>query len=144
QAKIEAVVQFPRPTESKAVKRFVGMVNYYHRLIPDCAQWVAPLNKCANAVKKFVWTSQCQESFEHLRRAMAESPVIRVPDWSRPFIVKTDASELGWGAILLQEENDGTRFAIEYASQAFNQAQRKYSTYDKEATGVVAAVRKWR
>src|SRR5699024_2401045 len=84
---------------------------------------------------KFEWLSKHDEAFKVLREKMSSEPVVRLPDLSRPFIVKTDACDTGMGAILLQEV-DGQRHVVEYASKRFNKAQLRYPIIEKEATAI--------
>lgn len=74
---------------------------------------------------------------------MSSSPVVAMTHPDRSFIVKTDASNNGIGAILLQEDSSGVRRVIEYAGYSFNERQKRYSTIEQEATAILYALERW-
>lgn len=139
--KLETMRNYPRPTSIREVERFVGMVGFYRRMIPDFARLATSLHRIKRS-KKLIWTKECDVAFETLRQCMLNKPVVHLPDLSLPFFVKTDASDDGMGAIL-QQERDGQRVVIEYASKAFTDTQKRYATVEKEATALIWALNKW-
>ena len=80
---------------------------------------------------KFVWTEQCQSAFEKLKAMLQNAPVLSAPDFSRPFKLAVDASDVAAGAVLLQEGQGGVDHPICYFSRKFNKHQRNYSTIEK-------------
>ncbi|RVW78316.1 Retrovirus-related Pol polyprotein from transposon 17.6 [Vitis vinifera] len=80
---------------------------------------------------KFVWDEKCQKSFEELKQFLTTAPIVRAPNWKLPFEVMCDASDLAMGAVLGQRE-DGKPYVIYYASKTLNEAQRNYTTTEKE------------
>ena len=137
--KLTAMRNYPRTTSIREVERFIGLVGFYRRLIPDFAQLAAPLQQGGKTLN---WTDQCETSFQSLRQRMLDRPVVHLPDFSKPFIVKTDASDNGMGAVLQQDHED-QRVVIEYASKTFNKTQERYATIEKEATALMWALNKW-
>ncbi|RVW37791.1 Retrovirus-related Pol polyprotein from transposon 17.6 [Vitis vinifera] len=92
---------------------------------------------------KFVWDEKCQKSFEELKQFLTTAPIVRAPNWKLPFEVMCDASDLAMGAVLGQRE-DGKPYVIYYASKTLNEAQRNYTTTEKELLAVVFALDKFR
>jgi hypothetical protein len=92
------------------------MINFYHKFIPRLADLAAPLNAMRKKGAEFIWGKEHQESFEQLKQAIAQPPVLRMVDFSKTFIVQTDASGVALGAVLSQEV-DGVRQPIAYASR---------------------------
>ncbi|RVW30992.1 Retrovirus-related Pol polyprotein from transposon opus [Vitis vinifera] len=92
---------------------------------------------------KFVWDEKCQKSFEELKQFLTTAPIVRAPNWKLPFEVMCDSSDLAMGAVLGQRE-DGKPYVIYYASKTLNEAQRNYTTTEKELLAVVFALDKFR
>ncbi|XP_063585382.1 uncharacterized protein LOC134762766 [Penaeus indicus] len=106
-AKVEAILQYPTPTDRKSLQRFLGMAGYYRRFCPNFAHVSAPLTDLISPKKQFTWTSECQESFEKIRAMLTSPPVLTSPDFEKPFCLHIDASDSGAGAVLLQAGPDG-------------------------------------
>ncbi|RVW66568.1 Transposon Ty3-I Gag-Pol polyprotein [Vitis vinifera] len=92
---------------------------------------------------KFVWDEKCQRSFEELKQFLTTAPIVRAPNWKLPFEVMCDSSDLAMGAVLGQRE-DGKPYVIYYASKTLNEAQKNYTTTEKELLAVVFALDKFR
>eukprot|EP01083_Nonionella_stella_P253052 871151_1 len=96
------------PKTKKQVQRFLGLVNYLHRFIPNLHTLIQPLVAVTHKDVKFKWTDQMQSHFELLKAAIAKRLFVRHPDWNKPFFVVTDASINGIGGMLAQrDETDG-------------------------------------
>jgi len=120
------VAQWPTPSSAVEVQQFLCLANYYRRFIRDFATRAKPLHQLTEKRSKFVWTQQCQEAFEQLKQCLTSAPVLALPDWSQPFIVDTDASDTGIGAILSQLINTG--LSMLYAMQAGYSVSRSATT----------------
>ena len=144
ESKLKAMREFPTPTDAKELKRFMGLAAYYRPLIPDFGVLAAPLFGLANKKKNFSWDAVHAKAFESIKQALMKDVVRYLPDPKRPFIVKTDASGQGIGCLLLQEDDNGQRFVIEYASQKFSDAQRRFPVIEQEASAIIFAVTRWR
>ena len=138
--KVEAVSKFPKPKNVKEVKSFLGLANFYKRHIPDMAVISRPLAYLTKKNIEFNWTSECETAFMEVKQRLVSAPVLKPPDLSKPFLLWTDASERGFGAVLEQEDTEGQRFPIAYASRATNEAERKYAPTELEVAAVVFAL----
>ena len=92
---------------------------------------------------KFIWDERCQKSFEELKLHLTTEPIVRALNWKLPFEVMCDASDFAIGAILGQREY-GKPYVVYYASKTLNEAQRNYTTIEKELLAVVYSVDKFR
>ena len=142
-AKIELISKLPSPTNVKIVRQFLGHAGFYRRFIKDFSKIAKPLYKILEKDAKFIWENGCQESFEELKSHLTTAPIVRAPNWPLPFEVMCDASDLAIGAVLGQRE-DGKPYVVYYASKTLNEAQRNYTTTDKELMAVVYALDKFR
>ena len=137
--KIEAVKTFPSPNTTKELQSFLGLSNYYRRFIHQYADMARPLTKLLRKGVAFTWTPDCQEAMDKLKEALTSSPVLTYPDFKRPFVLSTDASNFAVGAVLSQVI-DGEEHPIAFASRQLNTAETNYSTTEKELLGVVFGV----
>ena len=135
--KVEAVSKFPTPKNIKELKSFLGVANFYRRHIPDMAIISRPLTVLTRKNMKFVWTKECSIAFNEVKKRLVTALVLRLPDMEQPFVLWTDASEKGFGAVLEQEDEDGLRHPIAYASRATNKAERKYAPMELEVAALV-------
>lgn len=141
--KVTAVSSFPIPQSLKEVQRFLGMAGWYHRFIPSFSEKAAPLHALKQKNSTWIWTDQCQQALDLIKQDLMQAPVLTSPDFTQPFRVQTDASEVGLGAVLTQE-CAGKEHVIAYASRLLRGAERSYSVSEKECLAVVWAVEKWR
>ena len=137
---VEKMKNFPPPTDKKGVMRFLGMLGYYRRFLPNFSTVAFPLTDLLKKTSKFIWTTPCQEAFESLKTMMCDTPILNAPDWNKPFELMTDASDVGIGAVLTQNI-EGERFPVAYFSQKLNKHQKNYSTIEKEAFALLSAVK---
>ena len=142
--KISRILAAENPTTKREVRSFLGLVGYYRDFIPNFASIAVPLTELtrkdqSNEVK---WGPVHQSAFDQLKAAVTKEPVLRMPDFTRTFILQTDASQNGAGAALLQE-HDGTKHPVAYYSKKFSQRERSYSTIEKECLALIWGVRKF-
>ena len=131
----------PSPTNVKTIRQFLGHASFYRRFIKDFSKIAKPLYKLLEKDAKFAWDGDCQKSFEELRYYLTTAPIVRAPSWQLPFEVMCDASDLAIGAVLGQR--GGKPYVIYYVSKTLNEAQRNYTTTEKELLAVVYALDKF-
>ncbi|KAK3086715.1 hypothetical protein FSP39_022396 [Pinctada imbricata] len=143
QDKIKAIADWPVPRNVTEVRSFLGLCSYYRRFVPDFASIASPLHKLTNRNIEFQWTDTCQRSFDGLRHALMSAPILVNPDFSRSFILDTDASDLSIGAVLSQNIN-GEEKVCAYASRSLSKTERKYCVTRKELLAVIHFVKHFR
>lgn len=120
--------------------RFLGMAGFYRKFCENFSAVAEPLTNMLSKSKEFVWTADCQGSFEGIKTMLMNDPVLRSPQFDRPFKLAVDASGTGIGAALLQEF-EGVDHPIGYFSKKLNKHQKAYSTVEKEALALVMGVK---
>lgn len=138
-----AVASFPRPTDKKAVRRFVGLCAYYRRFVEGFSKIAEPLTRLTKDSEAFVWREEQQRAFDTLRERLQTAPVLAHFDDASETEIRTDASNVGIGAILVQWQN-GAEKVIAYASRTLSKAESNYSATEKECLAVVWAISKFR
>lgn len=141
--KVECVQTYPPPTNVKELQAFLGLANYYRKFIPHAAQIMLPLTNLLKKKVKFVWDENCQAAMNELKQAIINPPILSYPDFEKPFILTTDASNGALGAILSQGK-EGEDLPIYFASRALSDTEKRYSTTEKECLAVVWAVQSFR
>ena len=139
----EKVKTWPTPQSPTEVRAFLGLCSYYRRFVRDFAHRAAPLHHLTCKDVPFMWTKDCDVSFHFLKSVLSSAPVVTMPDYTCPFKVYTDASMEAVGAVLAQDK-EGLERVVVYASQSLTNAQKRWSTFDKELWAVVWAVRQFR
>ncbi|WJZ81499.1 hypothetical protein VitviT2T_001339 [Vitis vinifera] len=142
-AKVELIVKLPSPTTVKGVRQFLGHAGFYRRFIKGFSSLSKPLCELLAKDAKFIWDEMCQHSFDQLKKFLTTTPIVRAPNWQLPFELMCDASDFAIGAVLGQRE-DGKPYVIYYARKTLNEAQRNYTTTEKELLAVVFALDKFR
>ncbi|WJZ89320.1 hypothetical protein VitviT2T_008546 [Vitis vinifera] len=142
-AKVEIIVKLPSPTTVKGVRQFLGHVGFYRRFIKGFSSLSKPLCELLAKDAMFIWDKRCRNSFDQLKKFLTTTPIVRAPNWQLPFELMCDASYFAIGAVLGQRD-DGKPYVIYYASKTLNEAQRNYTTTEKELLVVVFALDKFR
>ncbi len=105
--KVEAIVNLPRPTTSSEVRSFIGMTTYNCRFLDHYSHVKRPLTELARKEVEWVWGEAQESEFHKIKEMSTSAPVLRNPNWKKPFILHTDWSKAGVGACLSQIEDDG-------------------------------------
>ena len=140
--KVVAVKEWPRPQGIKQLQAFLGTVGYYRQYIPGFATVAQPLHRLTSQKTDWSWEEAEQNSFELLQRKLMTAPVLEYPDPSQIYILDTDASGFGVGAVLSQEQ--GVERVIAYYSKTFSPLERNYCVTRRELLATVKAVKHFR
>ena len=158
--KVQKVKDWPVPTNAKEVHSFLGLASYYHWFILQFVKWAGPLHRSNSfllLMKKtrariklppleqnlppFEWTPSHQESFDRLKLVLTSAPVLAYPNYDKPFLLETDASLKGLGAVLLQEDDNGNMHVISYASHMLKPYEKSMHNYSSAKLELLAL--KW-
>ena len=139
--KIRAVKNFPTPKTVDNVRSFLGLCSYYRSFVKGFASIASPLTTLLKKEVPFHWNAAQEQSFHNLKFALTNAPILVFPDYTAPFILYTDASALGLGAVLMQTDERGKNRVIGYASRTLNSAESNYSVTHQEALAIVWALK---
>ena len=146
ESKIEAIRNFPQPTTQKKLRQFLGLINFYHRFIPNCASIVQPLNSLLshkNAGKSLIWDDTTNTAFQTIKDTLANATLLVHPEPNAPTCIMTDASDVAVGAVL-QQYVQGQWQPISYFSRQLSPTETRYSTYDRELLAIYLAIKYFR
>ena len=138
--KVAAVKAFPDPTCVKDVETFLGKAGYYCRFIQNFSRLAKPLFQLKKKGVEWTWGDEQRFAFETLKQRLCEAPVLHHPDFSKPFLLQTDASGYGLGAVLAQNFEDGEH-PVCYASRTLKDAEMRYAAIEREALAIFWATR---
>lgn len=138
--KISAIADWPVPRSVKEMRSFLGLCSYGRRFVREFAKIARPRHALCENNSKFLWSADCQTSFDQLKQNMTESPILSYPLPDISFILDTDASDKAVGSVLSQVQ-DGSEKVIAYMSKAVNKHERQYCVTRKELLAVVKALK---
>jgi hypothetical protein len=141
--KTEVIASWPDPADTNQVQTFLGFVNYYRKFIPAFASVAEPLYSLLRKNTPWKWDASQVSAMQTLKRLMTSEPILHMPDFNERFIVYTDASDFGLGAVLAQQVKENER-VICFASKSMNASQRNYSATDRECLSIQWALQHWR
>ena len=137
--KVSAVQEWPVPSNKHEVQSFLGMCTYYRRYVASFANIAKPLTRLTEADRRFHWGDDCQEAFNTLKVALTTAPILSYPLSDGKFILDTDASNVGLGAVLSQIQ-DGQEKVIGYFSKTLSKPERNYCVTRRELLAVIKSV----
>lgn len=142
--KLKAIKDAPQPKTKKELRAFLGLAGYYRRFVPNFASIAAPLSDKTRKGEpnNIVWEDAQENAFKTLKEKLIQAPILRLPDLTKPFSLRTDASDNGIGAILLQE-HDEEQFPVAYASRKLLLREQRYAVMEKECLAIVWAIQKF-
>jgi RNase H-like domain found in reverse transcriptase len=149
--KVEKVHNWRTPTNITEVRKFLGFMGYYRYFIKDYSKITQPLLQLTHLTTPWSWQTDEQTTFETLHKAMIDKPVLRQPDFTKPFFLLMDTSAYGMGAILLQEggimdqsTNQKPRLhPVAYYSATFTETECNYDIYERELLAIIKAITHW-
>ncbi|KAL6743631.1 hypothetical protein Aduo_016651 [Ancylostoma duodenale] len=147
--KVSKIVSYPRPTALNELRTFLGMCGYYRKFVLNFAKIAKPMYELTSSKAPFIWNNDATEAFERLKEAIVRAPILGQPDvegartGQKPFIIYTDASNLGVGAVLCQEGADKMLHPLYFASKKLSSAEKRYHITDLEALAIVFALKKF-
>ncbi|GJT43839.1 reverse transcriptase domain-containing protein [Tanacetum coccineum] len=142
-AKIDVIAKLPHPTTVKGIRSFLGHAGFYRRFIKDFLKISRPMTHLLEKNTLFIFSEECIQAFQILKKKLTEAPILIAPDWDQPFELMCDASDYAIGAVLGQRIEKHFR-AIHYASKTMTEAESNYTTMEKEMLAVVYAFEKFR
>ena len=142
--KVRAIRDFPQPSSLRKLREFLGLVNFYHRFVPNCAKILEPLNKLLGAPEKdshhLAWDEEATTAFHSIKQALADVTLLVHPKPHAPTCIMADASDRAVGAVL-QQHIDGGWCPIAYFSKKLRPAETRYSTFDRELLAIYLAIK---
>ena len=141
--KIKLVTDWPPPRNLKEVRSFVGLCSYYRRYVKDFARVAEPLHGLTRKNVRFEWTSACAEAFEKLKTCLTTAPVLALPTDDDRYVLDTDASDVGLGAVLSKVTDEGEK-PIAFGSRLCNGAERNYNVTRRELLAVIFGLKTFR
>lgn len=142
-AKYDVIKNYPVPRNADDVRRFVAFCNYYRKFVKNFAHHAFHLTRLTRKGITFVWTQDCQDAFEYLKKSLMEPSILQYPDFNKEFVLFTDASGFACGAVLTQKHND-VYLPVAYASKAFNHAERKKPIIELELLAIHWGIKHFR
>ena len=147
--KLDTIKNMPTPKDAKEIKQFLGLTGYYRKFVPRFADIQRPLKQLTKKDVKFMWTPECQKSFELLKSFLCGEPILKYADTSKPYTLYTDASKYGWAGVLTQSHRsviDGksviTDHPVAFVSRLFRSSQLNWAALMKEAYAIYMSVKK--
>ncbi|XP_028656990.1 uncharacterized protein K02A2.6-like [Erpetoichthys calabaricus] len=141
--KIDAVLKAPQPENVTQLRSFLGLINYYHRFLPNLSTVLHPLNCLLRKGNKWEWSQDCEQAFNTAKQLITSDEVLTHFNPKLPLRLACDASPYGIGAVLSHKMLDGTERSIAFASRSLSPAEKNYAQIDREGLSLVWAVKKF-
>lgn len=141
--RIKAIINLPQPSNISELRRFLGMINYIMKFVPNLAEKTKNLRDLLNKNSEWIWAAPQIQCFENLKKEITQHPVLSLYDPNKLSRVSADASSFGIGAVLEQETNDVWK-PVYFASRSLNETERRYAQIEKEALSITWACEKFK
>lgn len=142
--RVAAIVNMPPPTDLTTLRSFLGMIGYYRRYVPTFSELARPLHDLLLEDTRWHWSTECEIAFLQLKTCLTSAPILAFPDFTRPFQLHTDASNIGLGAVLSQTSEGGVDRPVAYWSRTLSRPEKNYSATELECLAVVSALHEFR
>jgi hypothetical protein len=142
--KVQAIRNWPTPTDQRSLRKWLGLANYLHRYAANYAAMAKPLTDLLKKDAPWVWTPAAQVAFDAIKQSLMQAPILALPDDTKPFSVVCDASDFAIGCALLQRDTEGVERVIAYESRQLRNAELNYPVHDKELLAIKYALMKFR
>jgi hypothetical protein len=140
---IQNLKNMKRPKNIKETQAFLGAINYYRRFIQGLSYITEPLLVNLRNKEEFIWSSEQEDAFNKIVELLSKQPILKLADYEKEFILKTDASGVGYGGVLCQVHN-GVEHPVHFFSGSFNKPQRlKWNHWQREAYAVIVGIKKF-
>ena len=141
--KLKAVEQWEPPKLVKAVRSFIRFCHFYQKFIPNFSALACPLHDLTKKGVVFYWGKVQDNAFINLKEIFLSTPVIKMPDTTKPYFIMTDTSLTTSGGVPMQKDANGDLHPCAYHSATFSPAKQNYSIYDRELLAVIQALKEW-
>ena len=148
--KLDTIKNMPALKDMKEIKQFLGLTGYYRKFVLRFADISRPLTQLTKKEMKFMWTLECQKSFELLKSFLCGEPILKYADTSMPYTLYTDASKYSWAGVLTQSHitiiggkavtND---HPVAFVSGLFRGSQLNWAALKKEAFAIYMSVKSY-
>ncbi len=140
-SKVQSIALWDNPKDVNELRSFLGLASYYRKFIQNFSIIADPLFKLLKKNTKYNWSKECQEAFLNIKECLLSDPILSYPNFDKEFIIRTDASTKGIGAVLLQVEGDGLEHPICCISRTLSNSEKNYSVTDLEGLAVIFSLK---
>ena len=137
---LQKILDFSLPKDADHLRSFLGMCSFYKKFVPDYSNLVAPLFELLRKNAKFIWSEECNKNFGLLKEKLQKSPVLISPDFKKPYIIQTDASNKSLGYVISQEVDNELR-PIKFGGRVLSKSELNYDTTTKELLAIYFCVK---
>ena len=141
--KVDKIVNYSSPINLRDLRGALGLFSYYRRFIKNFSQIADPLYELLKKDVPYQWTERQQQAFDILKERLSSAPIVRYPNMEKPFLLYTDASGTGLGAVLSQQDGK-EEYVVAYASRTLSPAEKNYGITEKECLAIIWAVKYFR
>ena len=140
------ILNMKKPTTAKEVERYLGMVQWLNKFIPDLSKFTKNISKLRHDSNKnkWYWSDQCDRDFKEIQKRVLTANLLRHPDFTKQFILQVDASDDCIGCVLLQKDDKGELVPVEFGSKTLSSIQQRWHVSEKEIFACIYFVEKFR